>query len=127
MLILIVDENSAGSNVAEDLAKNRPGVTVLKSPEARGRPRDAQSAPGEGHQSTGAGGDGSNVVAFRQPTAPTGPTAGLTEIVEEVEARLVHEAMARTGNNQIRAAELLQITRGALQYKLKKYAKPQAA
>ncbi|MBI3557768.1 MAG: DNA-binding response regulator [Deltaproteobacteria bacterium] len=52
---------------------------------------------------------------------------GLTNLVEELEARLVLEAMNRTRNNQIRAAEILKITRGALQYKLKKYVKPQAA
>ncbi len=52
---------------------------------------------------------------------------GLTNLVEELESRLVLEAMSRTRNNQIRAAEVLKITRGALQYKLKKYVKPQAA
>ncbi|MBI3542618.1 MAG: helix-turn-helix domain-containing protein [Deltaproteobacteria bacterium] len=48
---------------------------------------------------------------------------GLPEILDEIEERLVAAAMARTGNNQIRAAELLRVTRGALQYKLKKFAK----
>ena len=52
---------------------------------------------------------------------------GLTNLVEDLEAHLVAEAMHRTHNNQIRAAEVLKITRGALQYKLKKYVKPQAA
>jgi transcriptional regulator with PAS, ATPase and Fis domain len=52
---------------------------------------------------------------------------GLTDIVEELESRLVAAAMTRTGNNQVRAAELLKITRGALQYKLKKYVRDQAA
>ena len=46
---------------------------------------------------------------------------GLTEHLEALEARLVKEAMAQAGHNQVKAAELLRITRGALQYKLKKY------
>lgn len=45
----------------------------------------------------------------------------LTEITEELESALIQEAMARSQHNQIKAAELLGITRGALQYKLKKY------
>jgi DNA-binding protein Fis len=39
---------------------------------------------------------------------------------------LVRAAMEQTGNNQIKAAQLLGITRGALQYKLKKYMKQAA-
>jgi DNA-binding NtrC family response regulator len=46
---------------------------------------------------------------------------GLTEVLEECEARLVSQAMETTGHNQVKAAEILRITRGALQYKLKKY------
>jgi len=128
MLILIIDEKVAGSETVSDLSKDRTGVTVYKSPDQRRAPC-VDGAPG----AAGSEGHSSNVVAFRPAgdtsgTGVVGPVNnGLTEIVEEVEARLVHEAMSRTNNNQIRAAELLQITRGALQYKLKKYAKPQAA
>ena len=46
---------------------------------------------------------------------------GLDEITEELEKKIVAEAMTKTKNNQTRAAKLLKITRGALQYKLKKY------
>lgn len=52
---------------------------------------------------------------------------GLTEQVESLEKRLVQDAMERTRQNQVRAAELLKITRGALQYKLKKYFAPTPA
>ena len=46
---------------------------------------------------------------------------GLTELLEDLEGRLVKDAMEQAGNNQVKAAEILKITRGALQYKLKKY------
>lgn len=80
-----------------------------------------------------------NVIPLHHPTGSTGtPGAlpdltpfigswGLTDILENIEGRLVAVAMDRSGHNQIRAAELLRITRGALQYKLKKYIKPEAA
>lgn len=131
MLILIIDEKVAGSETVQELSKERTGVTVFKSPDQR----RATRVGGEGTPQVGGVGDAhsNNVVAFRssndvgQGAFPNLPNNGLTEIVEDIEARLVFEAMGRTGNNQIRAAELLQITRGALQYKLKKYAKPQAA
>lgn len=69
-------------------------------------------------------GKGSNVVAF--PTG-TSLTTGLTEQLDSLEERLVNEAMNKTGGNQVQAAKLLKVTRGALQYKLKKYTKPKAA
>ncbi len=47
--------------------------------------------------------------------------AGLTERIEELEQSLIQQAMEQTHHNQVRAAERLKITRGALQYKLKKY------
>ena len=59
----------------------------------------------------------SNVVAF-----PTQNNTDLNAQVDELESRLIHEVMAATNNNQIKAAARLRITRGALQYKLKKFA-----
>lgn len=45
----------------------------------------------------------------------------LTEWMDRYESQLVFQAMKRTNHNQVRAARILNITRGALQYKLKKY------
>lgn len=58
----------------------------------------------------------SNVVPFSRPDTD------LTAQVEALEERLITEVMASTGNNQVKAAAKLKITRGALQYKLKKFA-----
>ncbi len=58
----------------------------------------------------------SNVVAF--PSQNT----DLNAQVDALESRLITEVMAATNNNQIKAAARLRITRGALQYKLKKFA-----
>jgi len=41
--------------------------------------------------------------------------------LEEVGREMVQRAMAATGDNQTRAAELLGITRDQLRYRLKKY------
>ena len=46
---------------------------------------------------------------------------GLMEKLEAIESKLVFLAMEQARQNQIRAAHLLKISRGALQYKLKKY------
>lgn len=46
---------------------------------------------------------------------------GLMEKLEAIESKLVFLAMEQARQNQIRAAQLLKISRGALQYKLKKY------
>jgi len=46
---------------------------------------------------------------------------GLKENLEQFESRLVHSAMEQAGHNQVRAARILRISTGALQYKLKKY------
>jgi transcriptional regulator with GAF, ATPase, and Fis domain len=46
---------------------------------------------------------------------------GLTGLTDELERQAIFEAMEKTGQNQTQAAKLLKITRGALQYKLKKY------
>lgn len=45
----------------------------------------------------------------------------LNQQVEELEFALIQKAMNQTGNNQVRSAKILGITRGSLQYKLKKY------
>lgn len=65
-----------------------------------------------------------NVVAF-----PARQGTDLYAQVEALEERLILEAMTATGNNQVQAARRLGITRGALQYKLKKLASkiPRAA
>jgi two-component system response regulator AtoC len=63
-------------------------------------------------------------------TAPSLPPAGDNEFVlpsggtslERVEEQLVRQAIARAGGNQTRAAQLLDISRDALRYKLKKFA-----
>lgn len=47
---------------------------------------------------------------------------GLNHLIDTLERKAVEEAMRRSGNNQVKAADLLQIKRGTLQYKLKKYA-----
>jgi DNA-binding NtrC family response regulator len=47
---------------------------------------------------------------------------GLNGLLDQLEERLIRAAMQACDFNQMRAAELLQVTRGALQYKLKKYA-----
>lgn len=46
---------------------------------------------------------------------------GLIDSLENLERELLKSAMSKTKNNQIKAAEILQIKRGTLQYKLKKY------
>lgn len=62
------------------------------------------------------------VTARAQPNAEVKmATGGLNETLEALESELVLNAMREANHNQVRAAELLKITRGALQYKLKKY------
>lgn len=60
-----------------------------------------------------------NVVAF---PGGGGKKLDLNAQVDALEEKLVREAMEATGNNQVQAARLLGITRGALQYKLKRIA-----
>jgi transcriptional regulator with PAS, ATPase and Fis domain len=50
-----------------------------------------------------------------------GPNSSLTELTGKFEAQIITDAMIQTNNNQVKASKLLGITRGALQYKLKKY------
>ena len=57
----------------------------------------------------------------------TDMTNGLVAALEAVEAVLVAQAMEDCHQNQVRAAEKLKISRGALQYKLKKYGLSQPA
>jgi two-component system NtrC family response regulator len=45
----------------------------------------------------------------------------LRESVEELERKLIIEAMEKTGDHQTKAAELLGISERMLRYKLKKY------
>jgi two-component system NtrC family response regulator len=48
-------------------------------------------------------------------------TGSLRESLEELEMHLISEAMARTADNQTRAAEILGMSERMLRYKLKKY------
>ncbi|MBI5117821.1 sigma-54-dependent Fis family transcriptional regulator [Candidatus Poribacteria bacterium] len=45
----------------------------------------------------------------------------LIETVEDLEKRLIREALDRTGGNKTKAAELLQVTRKIMRYKTEKY------
>jgi len=45
----------------------------------------------------------------------------LEDLVSQLERRLIEDALARTGGNQIEAAELLSISRDQLRYRLQKY------
>ncbi len=53
---------------------------------------------------------------------PTKLSLGLDENLEQLEKKLIEEAMSQAENNQTQAAQILKITRGTLQYKLKKFA-----
>ena len=59
-----------------------------------------------------------------QTSPGTGAEGGMPEGIvplEEVDREMVQRAMAAAGDNQTRAAELLEITRDQLRYRLKKY------
>jgi len=47
------------------------------------------------------------------------PEEGIS--LEEVEKNLIQQALDRTGNNQTKAAKLLNITYDSLRYQVKKY------
>ncbi len=49
------------------------------------------------------------------------PAGSLRESLEELEKRLIGEAMDKAADNQTRAAELLGMSERMLRYKLKKY------
>ncbi len=55
------------------------------------------------------------------PAMPADYAKGLDHVLEELEGRIVRDAYEQCEGNQVRTAALLKITRGALQYKLKKY------
>ena len=64
-----------------------------------------------------------------EPTPPTPPAVslaslgegGLNGYLDAMDERIIREAMAATGDNQVKAGKLLKTSRGSLQYKLKKY------
>ena len=56
-------------------------------------------------------------VAETEKEAP----ATLQEATEEIERRMIREALASANGNQTRAAEMLGISERMLRYKLKKY------
>jgi two-component system response regulator PilR (NtrC family) len=59
------------------------------------------------------------VLPFESPETLS---SGLDESLENLERKLIGEAMKKADNNQTQAAQILKITRGTLQYKLKKFA-----
>jgi DNA-binding NtrC family response regulator len=79
-------------------------------------PRDLAAEAGGAHAaSQGASGASGASSALGSFTLPPG---GLS--LEELETALVRQAVARSGGNQTRAAELLGISRDQLRYRLKK-------
>jgi len=60
-------------------------------------------------------------MAFLNDLKLPGDGLSLIETVEEIEKRLIKEALARTGGNKTRAAELLGVTRKIMRYKTEKY------
>jgi len=46
---------------------------------------------------------------------------GLEEALENYEKKLIRTALKRTGSNVLQAAQLLQVPRGTLRYKMAKY------
>lgn len=59
-------------------------------------------------------------AGIASPTADTAPAAAIVPL-EKMERDLVTRAMKATSNNQTRAAELLEVTRDQLRYRLKKF------
>ncbi len=54
----------------------------------------------------------------------TGNGRSMKELVQEVEQKLITDALGRCGGNQVRAAKLLGITRDILRYRMKQYKMP---
>lgn len=115
MKIMIIATRPGSENSVSEWIKSEHEVVVCRSDEEAKRVLSSTSFDIVLSADAGPSAS-SNVVALPF-------TLGLTEQVEALEERLVNEAMAKTGHNQVKAAKLLKITRGALQYKLKKYAK----
>lgn len=61
----------------------------------------------------------SNVVSLN---TVSDESCGLDESLENLERKLIEDAMAKADGNQTQAAAILKISRGTLQYKLKKFA-----
>jgi DNA-binding NtrC family response regulator len=70
------------------------------------------------------GDEGISLPELESPQLGAGLTSAgvdLEDIVSQIERRLIEDALARTGGNQIEAAELLSISRDQLRYRLQKY------
>ncbi len=64
---------------------------------------------------------GSNVLATPAPAPQFSADRGLKEHVADLEAKLIAQALAETGGNRARAAELLQVSRNTLRSKIQAY------
>mgnify|MGYP001213148625 CR=1 FL=1 len=62
-----------------------------------------------------------SLLAGVTDAAPALPEGSLTEVVEDLEQRMIDDALARCEGNKARAAALLGISERTLWYKLKKY------
>lgn len=76
------------------------------------------SAPSTGQSGGGPGGGG--VIPDEFCHWP-GPLPTLRQAIQQVERRLLAEALRRTGGNKSRTARVLGISRRALQYKMEAY------
>jgi DNA-binding NtrC family response regulator len=103
MVILVVDPSTTPRVVGNQLFKDGHEVIVCVSIEEALKVLETTRVD----------------LVFNTSTLPS--DQGLTECVDRFESQLVFQAMERSNHNQVKAARLLKITRGALQYKLKKY------
>ena len=60
-------------------------------------------------------------LTLRDPAEPPATPGSLTAAVEELERRLIRDALEQAAGVQTRAAELLGISERVLRYKLKKH------
>jgi DNA-binding NtrC family response regulator len=58
---------------------------------------------------------------FLSDEFPDSPSSSLRESLESLERQMIREAIEKSGNNQTKAARLLEISERMLRYKLKKY------